>query len=347
MSDRAQDLVYPVEQPPGPGEVVAIAEGILWARLPLPFRLDHVNVYFIEDGAGWAAFDTGFGNEACRAAWDLLLAGPLHGRPITRLIVSHSHPDHIGLAGWLAQRLDVPLLTSLSAWLVCINVSLAPGALDAPIYRDIYLGHGLDRATTDLVATLGHRYLKHVTPLPPTFQRVVAGDVLTIGGRAFTAMTGEGHAEEQLMLHCPQAKVFLAADQVLARISPNVSVSAVDPSGDPLGLYLRSLKAIPAAVADDTLVLAGHQLPFVGLHRRCAELAGHHVQRCGLIATACAQRPHPVAELVPVLFPRVTDPHQLGFAFAETLAHVNRMVAAGDLAWVQSRPDGVRQVGPR
>ena len=241
------DLVFPVAEPPAPGEVVEIAPGILWARIPLPFRLNHINVYLIEDGDGWAVLDTGIDNEATRALWTTLADGPLKGRRLTRLIVTHYHPDHIGLAGWLCERFDLPLLTSQTTYLGCLNISLSPGALDAKPYRDFYLRHGLDPATTQRVATQGHGYLKMVSGLPLTFQRLVAGDTLEIGGRRFDVLTGNGHAPEQVMLYCAADKLFLAADQVLAKITPNISVWAVEPDGDPLGLYLRSLRELKAA----------------------------------------------------------------------------------------------------
>src|SRR5204863_2731832 len=173
-------LVFPMPEPPASGQAVEVAPGILWARIPLPFRLNHINVYLIDDGKGWAVLDTGIGNDATRAIWDALTSGPLAGRPLARLIVTHFHPDHIRLAGWLCERHGLPLLTSQTSYLGCLNISLSPGALDAQVYREFYLRHGLDDATTALVATQGHGYLRMVSPLPPVFTRVVAGDELTI-----------------------------------------------------------------------------------------------------------------------------------------------------------------------
>src|SRR4051812_39340463 len=238
------DLTYPFAEPPVPGEVKAVAPGILWVRIPLPFRLNHVNVFLMEDGDGWAILDTGIGNDETRATWEALVRGPLRGRRLTRLIVTHFHPDHIGLAGWLCERFDLPLQMSQTSYLGCLNISLSPGALDAQPYRDFYLRNGLDPKTTAIVTTQGHGYLRMVTPLPPTFNRIVAGDTLRIGGRNFAVMTGDGHAPEQVMLYCAEENLFFAFDQVLAKISPNVSVWAVDPLGDPLGLYLRSLRGL-------------------------------------------------------------------------------------------------------
>ena len=345
MDSRALEstLNYPFTEPPEPGKVVEVAPGILWARIPLPFRLDHVNIYLIEDDGGWAVLDTGIGNSATEAAWEALVDGPLQGARLTRLIVTHYHPDHIGLAGWLCERFGLPLLTTQTTWLGCLNISLRPGALEAPVYRDFYLQHGLDAQTTDLVATQGHGYLRMVRPLPPTFRRLVAGDELTIGSRTFNVLSGDGHAPEQLMLQCPAEGLLFAADQVLAKITPNVSVWAVDPQGDPLGLYLRSLGKLKSELPEDVFVLPGHQLPFIGLHTRADELIGHHMARCDLIRRAASKQPCSVAELVPVLFTRPLDPHQLSFAFSEVHAHVNFMVGRGELAWL-SPENGVLRV---
>jgi len=339
-----QDLVYPFAEPPGPGRLIEVAPGILWARFPLPFRLDHVNIYLIEDGDGFAVIDTGIGDEATRQAWLALMSGALAGKRLTRLFVTHFHPDHIGLAGWLHERFGTPLLTSQTGYLGCLNISLSPGAAEAPVYKDFYLRHGLSADVTEVVSTLGHGYLRQVTPLPPTFTRVVAGDVLRIGGRDFAVLAGDGHAPEQLMFHCPDAKVLLAADQVLAKITPNISVWAVDPEGDPLGLYLRSLDALPREVPPGTLVLPGHQLPFYGLAERCAALAAHHAERCRLIADAVSAGPRSVAELVPVMFTRPLDPHQLSFAFSEVFAHVNAMLHLRRLHWAAPQADAIMRV---
>jgi glyoxylase-like metal-dependent hydrolase (beta-lactamase superfamily II) len=339
-------LVFPFPEPPAPGETVEVAPGILWVRIPLPFRLNHINVYLIDDGDGWAILDTGIGNDATRKVWEALSSGPLAGRRFTRLIVTHFHPDHIGLAGWLCERFGLPLLTSQTSYLGCLNISLSPGALDAKPYRDFYLRHGLDAATTQRVATQGHGYLKMVSGLPPTFDRIVAGDTLAIGKRSFQVLTGNGHAPEQVMLYCAADNVFLAADQVLARITPNISVWAVDPNGDPLGLYMRSLQEIKGQVPADALVLPGHQLPFRGLHTRSDELIAHHNVRCAAIAEACRTTPCSAAELVPVLFTRQLDPHQMSFAFSEVQAHVNYMLRRGELAWSEGA-DGIERVSAR
>src|ERR1700716_3379569 len=320
-------LTFPYPVPPEPGSVIEIAPGILWLRLALPYRLDHVNVYLIEDGAGWAVLDTGLDDAATRAAWETLLNGTLHGRPLTRILVTHYHPDHIGLAGWLCERFGLSLSMSQSEYLVSLAIHLDPGALNAEPYRRLYRSPGLDADTTEKLLTNGHRYLRMISGLPRTFRRLIAGERLRLGARTFEGLSGGAHAPEQVMLFCRAENMLICADQVLARISPNISVQAMDPEGDPLGIYLRSLASPKRDLPEGVLVLPGHNLPFVGLGTRIDELCAHHEARCVAIETACRRAPCTAADPGPVGFQRVIDdPHQMGFAFSEGLAHVNYLL---------------------
>ncbi len=339
----ARPITFPIATPPESGACIEVAPGILWARLALPFRLNHVNIYLIEDGDGYAAIDTGIADDRTKEAWQALLAGPLKSKRLTRLIVTHHHPDHIGLAGWLCAELGIPLLTSQTGFLACNNISLSPNALGSNAYRAFYRAHGMSAETAETVSTQGNFYLRMVTPLPLTFFRLVAGEKLKIGTRVFDILSGDGHAPEQIMLYDASAKLLIAADQVLARITPNVSVWAVEPDGDPLGLYTRSLGILAANLPDDTFVLPGHELPFYGLHTRIGEILAHHEERCDLILAAVRERPMTVAEIVPVLFPRQLDPHQMSFAFSEAHAHVNLLIHREKLVFVKDS-EGIQRV---
>lgn len=336
-------LEFPFPEPPASGAVIEVAPGILWARLALPFRLDHVNVYFLEDDDGWYIFDTGIANRETKAAWHTLLNGPMAGLRIKGLIVTHHHPDHIGLAGWLCETLDVPMLTSRTSFLSCMTFAHSPSVLEASEYSRFYARHGMSPEIAALVSTQGHDYLRMLSLPPHTYSRLHAGQQLTIGGRRFDVLTGDGHCSEQVMLHAPEYGILLAADQVIEKITPNISVMAFEPSGDPLGDFLLSLSSLQDEVSPDVLVLSGHRLPFIGLHERCRALADHHEDRCELIAQACASTPRSANDLVPILFPRPLVPHELSFAFSETLAHLNHMVARRQLDWV-SGSDGALYV---
>ena len=333
-------LIFPHAQPPAPGEPVEIAGGIRWFRLPLPYRLDHVNIYLIEAAGGWTVLDTGLGTDACRNTWQAMLRGPLAGQRLASMIVTHFHPDHVGLAGWLAERFDLPLAMPRPEYLYSLALQYAPGDLGADMHRPFYRRHGLSPQVTEAVLGRGHYYLRQTTGVPTTYHRIRDGDTLRIGARAFRVITGGGHALEQAMLLQPEERLFFAADQVIARISPNVSVHAMEPDLDALGIYLRSLAGLRESVPHDVLVLPGHGLPFYGLHRRIDELLEHHAQRCDAIAVACRTQPLSVAGLVPHVFHRELDEHQTGFAFGEVLAHVNHMLEQGRLV-LESGADAI------
>jgi glyoxylase-like metal-dependent hydrolase (beta-lactamase superfamily II) len=334
MSNRAmpETILFPNPVPPKPGETIEVCPGVFWARFPLPFRLDHVNVYLIKDGDGFALVDAGIDNPPSRAAWDALLAGPLRGRRLTRVIVTHFHPDHVGLAGWLCDRFGLQLAMSETEYLIALNIRLDPQGLKSEPYRSFYRSHGLTEESTELLLGNGLQYLRMVSPPPRTFFRLIGEERLAIGAREFEVMTGAGHSPEQAMLYSKADNFILCGDQVLARISPNVSVEAMDPEGDPLGAYLRSLETLKRKLPEDVLVLPGHNLPFIGLSVRADELIAHHGARCMAIIEACKQGAQTVAELVPVIFGRaIDDPHQLVFAFSEALAHVNILIRGGRL----------------
>ncbi|RAI01549.1 MBL fold metallo-hydrolase [Acuticoccus sediminis] len=335
------DLTFPFAEPPAPGTVTTVAPGLLWARLALPFRLDHVNIYFLEGRNGFTIVDTGISNKPTVAAWEELLAGPLRGARFEGLIVTHHHPDHIGLAGWLCERLEIPLYMSRTSYLSCLTFFNSPELLAASAYSRFYVRHGMPEDLAALVSTMGHEYMRMLSKPPFTYTRLRAGDTMTPDGRSFEVMSGDGHCPEQLMFYAPDDKLFLAADQVIEKISPNVSVMALEPHGNPLGDFLRSQAEIAATIPDDALVLSGHRLPFYGAAARCAALIAHHEERCERINVASAAKPMSAADLIPVLFDRQLSPHEMSFAFSEILAHINYMVARGDVAW-QEEHDRLR-----
>jgi glyoxylase-like metal-dependent hydrolase (beta-lactamase superfamily II) len=336
----ASTLYFPAPIPPDLGQPVEVAPGVLWLRLALPFQLNHVNIYLIEDGAGWAVLDTGINDARTRAWWEAVL----DGRTLTRLICTHFHPDHVGLAGWLAEKCGIELTMSRTEYLSTQFHRRWAEAEEIAAHSAYYATCGLEEGSIGalLERDIGYRWL--TTDLPPSYRRIGAGDSIDIGGRIFTVLTGGGHSPELVMLYCAADNLFLAADQVLAKISPNVSVWPHEPEGDPLGDFLRSLAEVAAAVDGDAFVLPAHNLPFRGLHTRIAELTKHHDQRCQAVLDACVAPKLP-AEIVPLLFPRKLDAHQTSFAFGETLAHVNYMLRRG---WMLAEigEDGRKRVRP-
>ena len=328
---QASDLIFPRPVPPAAGEMVDIAPGIRWLRMALPFQLDHVNIYLIEDGDGWAAVDTGVSDLRTRTVWQEAIRDKLGGKPLTRLILTHFHPDHLGLAGWMTETMGLPLWMTPVEYAAALQARSNLNDEGRAQQRAFYESHGLAQETIDAAMGRGSAYMRMTTGLPATYEKLVAGESLTIGGRRFAILTGGGHAPDQAMLLCREEGLFLAADQILARISPNIGVWPNDPLADPLGAYLSSLKALRSSVPDDVFAMPAHNLPFYGLHTRITALETHHEARCNDILTACTG-PRTTAEVLPVLFPRLLDAHQIGFAFGEVLAHINHLVGLGSMA---------------
>lgn len=323
MSDS---LEFPYGSAP-PDAPVEVATGVFWIRLPLPFKLDHVNVWLIADRDGWCLVDTGLRTEAVMAAWEGLFDGLLAGRPITRVIVTHMHPDHVGLAGWICEKFGAPLLMSRSEWLYARMLAL--GDLDelTGAYRRFFHAAGVESDRIDVLAGRATRYRQGVVPPPSRFRQIADGDELTIGGYDWQVIAGEGHSSELLCLHCPGLDLLISADQVLPIISPNVGVWPSEPDADPLGRFIVSMEAF-RPVPEDTLVLPSHHWPFRGLHDRIEQLLDHHDERLAATLAACAE-PVTAAEVAATLFPKALDDHQATFAIGEALAHLNGLVKVG------------------
>jgi glyoxylase-like metal-dependent hydrolase (beta-lactamase superfamily II) len=336
-----EPLHFPIAVPPAPGKVIAIAPGILWLRMPLPFALDHINLWLIEDGACWTLVDCGYATAATRELWQQIFADGLAGRPIGRILVTHYHPDHIGLAGWLAERFAAPLWITEQEWLHARMMTGKGAAADfAGAARRFARRAGLSADDSELFAERHAGYREGVPSVPPTHVRLVDGMDVTIGGRVWRVIVGEGHAPELACLYCAELGVLIAGDQILPRISPNISVPPHEPDADPLALYLRSLARLRRALPPDALVLPSHNLPFFGLHTRIDELAAHHRERCAEVIAACS-RPTSAADLLPVLFRRPLDRHQTAFALGEALAHLHYLVGAGEIERTAAGEDGV------
>lgn len=312
------------------GEPVEVVPGILWLRLPLPFALDHVNVWLLDDGDGWTLIDAGVRDERTLAIWNRLLDGLLREKPIRRIIATHFHPDHVGVCGWLAERQDVSFHASRIEWLQArlLAFDTSDGFVEAG--RAFDTRAGLEPDAIAMRAQGGNRYRRIVSPAPPAYARLAAGDTLTMAGSSWRVLIGEGHSPEMLTFYSADRNILIAADQVLPRISPVVAVWPPTPEADPLADFLRSLPQY-LQLPEDALVLPSHDAPYAGLHDRVRDLIRHHDDRCALTLRACVA-PASLVEIMGVLFRRRFDAQQLGFALGETMAHVNYLLAQGRLA---------------
>ncbi len=321
---------YPFEQTPEHGTALEVAPGVHWLRMPLPFALDHINLWLLRDNDGWTVVDTGIARPDVQAHWERIFAEVLEGRPVRRLIVTHYHPDHVGLAAWLTERWGVAMWMSQAEFLTAHLVRSDLGAGDRSALARFFGRHGLDEERVAAFTARGNTYSRGVPALPVSYRRIAAGDTIAIDGRSWQVLVSEGHAPEHVSLHCPELGVLIAGDQVLPRISTNVSVWHHEPEADPLGQYLRSLEQFRALPAE-TLVLPSHGRVFRGLHRRLDALAAHHEERLASVLAACGHEPETACGLLARLFRRELDLHQLMFAMGEAIAHLNHLEADGAL----------------
>lgn len=332
-------IAHPFETPPSPGEAVEVAPGILWIRLPLPMALNHVNAYALADDDGWTLVDTGLATDATRELWQGLLAGPLSGRPVARLLVTHHHPDHVGLAGWF-QAQGAELLIPLTGWLYARMLTLdvqeraSPEAL-AFLRRAGMPGEMLARRESERP----FNFADVVAPMPTGFTRIAEGQVLTLAGRRWQVRMGNGHAPEHATLWSLDDGLILGGDQLLPGISANIGVYATEPLADPLAAWLASCRAFQPLARPDHLILPGHKTPYTGLPARLTAMVLDHEQALDRILAHLASTPATACDLFPTLYRREIRPGEYGLALAEAVAHVNHLAARGAIA-AEVRTDG-------
>ncbi|HPM69114.1 MAG TPA: MBL fold metallo-hydrolase [Piscinibacter sp.] len=335
---------------PPTGTTLEVAPGVRWLRMPLPFALDHINLWLLRDRdeagrEGWAIVDCGIANDPTRAAWEQVFANELQGLPVLRVIVTHMHPDHIGLAHWLTERWGVRLWISATDYNAARLASQSTTGFGGESAAAFMASHGLtDPDAVDKVRKRSNYYASMVPQVPARFRRLMGGDTLRIGEHDWTCHAGYGHAPEHISLHCAALGVLVSGDMVLPRISTNVSVIDLEPEANPLPLYLASIGRMLALPAE-TLVLPSHGKPFRGLHTRVGQLVAHHDDRFADLMAACAQAPQTAASLLPVLFRRPLDLHQTTFAMGEAIAHLHALWLRGELKR-ELGEDGVLRFSP-
>jgi glyoxylase-like metal-dependent hydrolase (beta-lactamase superfamily II) len=346
VTGAAASLAYPHAEGPAEGMTAEVAPGLHWVRMRVPFPPEHINLWLLEDGAGWTIVDCGLGLEATHAAWDQIFATRLGGRPVTRIVVTHFHPDHVGSATWLAARWGAEVWMTEGEWMTARGVHAPASDADIAAKLDFYRRNGVPADGLEAYRTPPNAFYRKMVPeIPARFVRLRGGQDLAIGARNWRIVIGRGHAPEHACRWCAELGVLIAGDILLPRISPNVSVWATEPFGDPLADFLGSLDGF-APVADETLVLPAHGLPYLGIHARIAALRGHHESHLATIAAALRAEPRHAVGCFPLLFRREIGAANMGLALGEAVAHLHRLEAQGR-ARRETGADGIHRFRAR
>ena len=321
-------LTYPIGPAPLPGGSVEVVPGIHWLRMPLPMSLDHINLWALEDGEGWTLVDTGMRTDEIASAWQNIISGLMADRPVKRVICTHMHPDHIGMAGWLTRRFDCRLWISRLEYLTCRTlVSDMTREAPADAIR-FYQAAGWDAEALERYKTRFGTFGKMVYTLPDSFRRIADGEEIVIGSRTWRVVVGRGHSPEHACLYCPELHVLISGDQVLPKITSNVSVFPTEPDADPLTDWLESLASIKLRIPDDVLVLPSHNEPFRGLHARIEQLIQGHEQALLKVNEALTER-KTASDIFSILFRRRVSGELLTMATGESVAHLNCLIHRG------------------
>ncbi|MEJ7931022.1 MBL fold metallo-hydrolase [Ramlibacter sp. AN1015] len=330
MTPLESQLAYPfADRLPAPGTTLEVAPGVRWVRMALPFALDHINLWLLRDRLdgreGWTVVDCCIARDEARAQWEQVFADELQGLPILRVVVTHMHPDHIGLAAWLCERWNCRLWISATDYYAARVASGSTTGYGGEAAAGFFASHGLtDPASLEKVRARSGYYASMVPSVPPAFHRLTDGLQVAIGGNLWRCIAGFGHAPEHMALYCEALGVLISGDMMLPRISTNISVHDVEPESNPLAAFLASIAALGALPAR-TLVLPSHGKPFCGLHTRIGQLQEHHRDRLDEVLAACADAPRSAADMLPVMFKRPLDLHQTTFAMGEAVAHLHAL----------------------
>ena len=319
---------YPFETPPAEGETLEVAPGIHWIRLPLPMKLDHVNCYALDDGDSWTVIDTGFASKRGRAIWQKLLDGPLARKPVGRVIVTHHHPDHVGLAAWFIEH-GAELWMPRTPWLMARMLTLDEQPGYPPETIQFYKRAGMDAKILEQRLTeRPFNFADCVQPLPLGYRRLVEGEDITMAGRDWTVRMGDGHAPEHATFWSED--VVIGGDQLLPSISANLGVYPTEPEADPVGDWLAACERLAPYATDRHLVLGGHKLPFTGLPKRMQQYAENHHSALRRLRAHLTE-PRTAGQCFMPLFKREIGAGEYGLALVEAVAHLNHLYHLGEV----------------
>ena len=330
---------YEFDARPKNGETLNIADGIEWLRMPLPFSLNHINLWLLRDAARWAIVDTGVGTSKTIDLWQSVFEEAMAGDPASHIIATHMHPDHVGCAGYLAAHFDVDLWMSRDEYMMC-RVLVADTGRSAPQEGiRFYKNAGFSDEQMQAYQTAFGMFGKFVKPLPEAYKRLSDGDELNIGGHTWQIVMGGGHSPEHASLFDQSRNLLISGDQLLPTISSNVSVWPTEPLANPLQDWFDSLNKMRAAVPEDVLVLPSHGKPFRGAHERIDAMILEHEDKLSDLLKHCSRWRRAV-DVYPALFKSMINEGNRIMATGEAISHLNYLVRANELR-SETRDDAI------
>jgi glyoxylase-like metal-dependent hydrolase (beta-lactamase superfamily II) len=315
-------IQYEFDEKPDIGHTLEIADGVHWLRMPLPFALQHINLWLFADGDGWIVVDSGLGDAASKAIWEHTFAGVMDNAPVKHVVVTHMHPDHVGCAGWLAERFDVDLWMTRGEYAMCRILVADTGrpAPDAGI--NFYKSAGYSPEALERYRKVFGFFGKFVTPLPESYRRLHDGQKEPVGDHEWEVVVGSGHSPEHACFLNEELNLLVSGDQLLPVISSNVSVYPTEPEANPLLDWIESLKTIRGRIPEDVLVLPAHGKPFRGAHERIDTLIADHMTQLDTLFEFCSE-PRRAVDVFPALYRTKITSDNLMFATGEAIAHLH------------------------
>ena len=336
MTTFKSGIHFPWDLPPNDGETVEVAKGLHWIRLPLPMKIDHVNVYALDDGDGWSIVDTGIASGRTKAIWERLLSGPLSGKPVKNLIITHHHPDHIGLVGWFMKEHGAKLLATRTSYLMGRMLSLDVQKSLPSETLNFWRCSGMETEKIEKRSTqMSFNFSELVEPIPLGYLRLQEGDMIRMGGRDWKVRIGNGHAAEHATFWSDSDNLVIAGDQIISSISPNLGVFVAEPEADTVSEWLEACERFLTYARPEHKVFSGHKLPFTGLQFRLRQLIeNHHSAVARLLMFLSSKKM--ASECFSPLFKRKIEEGEYYLALVESVAHLNHLYAAGKVSRVLS-----------
>ncbi len=325
-------LEYADVPKPGFGQTSTITEGLEWLRMPLPFDLNHINLWLLRDGAGWVIVDTGAGDERTLEIWPEVFAGPMRGDAATHVVATHMHPDHIGCAGFLARHFDVDFWITRDEYMLC-RILVADTGRPAPEEGvRFYQAAGFDDEHITHYKKAFGMYGRFVTPMPEAFKRLKNDDSIALGDAEWRVITGGGHSPEHASLYDADRNILISGDQLLPTISSIVGVWPTEPRANPLAEWFKGLRNLKAQVPEDVLVLPAHGRPFCGAHERIDALIAEHEERLDRLKSCCAEPKRVVDTFADLFKSEINDGNRI-MATGEALSHMHYLIAKGEMSF--------------